>query len=95
MLYATAYDFVHGGLGQPDVGRTILYLGEGVLEDFKVSERPEDTLVTVQLVEDDFNRFKLPAGSYWIMSTNDADVAIVSCEANGVSSHEQKSSENP
>lgn len=84
VLYATAYDFPHGGFGRPDVGITLLYIGESVL-DFELGRKPANTLATVQLVEDDFNKFELPVGTYWVVSTNDADVAIVSCKAGGVS----------
>ncbi len=85
VLYATAYDFGPRGIGEPEVGSTLLYIGQGTLDDFQPGTNPKDPLLTVQLVEDDFNTFEVPAGTYWVVSSNDADIAIVSCEAEGVS----------
>ena len=85
-LYATAYGFRHGHFGDSEVGTTRLYVGEGAPKDFDaVRNRPSNALVNFRVVENDFTRFELPAGSYWLISTNYAEIAIVSCDNNGVS----------
>jgi hypothetical protein len=39
----------------------------------------------VRVTEDDFSKINLNTGTYWIASSNYAEVAIVSCEEDGVS----------
>ncbi|MEX2553651.1 MAG: hypothetical protein WD627_11705 [Actinomycetota bacterium] len=86
LLYATATGFLHGGFAQPDVGVTRIHVGaDGSPKDFQAGTRPSNTLVTVRVVEDDFNKFELPAGTYWLISSNYAEISIVSCEEMGVS----------
>lgn len=85
-MYGTAYGFRHGHFGDSEVGTTRLYVGEGAPKDFdSVRNRPSNALVNFRVVENDFTRFELPAGSYWLISTNYAEIAIVSCDNNGVS----------
>lgn len=37
-LYFTAYEFGHGAVGQPDIGTTILYIGEGQPKGFPMGQ---------------------------------------------------------
>lgn len=83
-LYATAYGFTHGGFGNAEVGVTRLFIGRGTPERVDAGQRPEGTLVSLRVVEDDYSELDLPAGEYWLVSSNDADVALLSCSANGV-----------
>jgi hypothetical protein len=88
-LYFTAYDFGHGAVGQPDVGSTTLYVGRGQPKGFPVGSVPEGTQLTLRVVEDDFVEFELEAGSYWVISTNDATLALVGCEQGSVAKTEE------
>jgi hypothetical protein len=83
-LYFTAYDFGHGAVGQPDIGSTRLYVGRGQPKGFPTGRVPDGTLLTLDLVEDDFVEFELEAGSYWVITVADATLALVSCEPDGV-----------
>ncbi len=83
-LYFTAYDFGHGAVGQPDVGTTRLHVGTGEPKGFAPGQVPDGTLITRDLVEDDFVKLELEAGSYWVISVANASLALVSCEAAGV-----------
>lgn len=83
-LYFAAYNFGHGSVGQPDVGTTRLYIGKGEPKGFTAGQVPDGTLVTRDLVEDDFVEVELEAGSYWVISVANASLALVSCQAAGV-----------
>ena len=83
-LYITAYDFPHGAVFDSEVGQTRLYIGEEPLDGYTPPEPPPGTLVTLSVVEDDFVEFEVPAGFYWLATTNAARIAIVSCSENGV-----------
>ena len=80
----TAYGFGHGAVGEPDVGRTRLYVGDGEPGGFELGESPKNTLLTLNVVEDDFVKFELEAGSYWVVTVANASLAVVSCDEGGV-----------
>lgn len=84
-LYATAYDLSHGGAFDPKVGQTRLYIGEEATDGGTLPDPPPGTMFTKDVVEDKFVEFELPAGSYWLATTNAARIAVVSCSENGVS----------
>jgi hypothetical protein len=85
-LFVTAYGFSHGGILDPEVAGTAIYFG---LADqpptWDRQTNPSNLQAEIFVVEDDFTKVDLPAGRYWVLTSNGANVAIVSCEEDGVS----------
>ena len=95
ILYATAFGFGHGAVGDSEVGLTRLDFGRGNLGNVAPGPKPEGTVSSVRVVEDDYAEIELEAGQYWVVASNSAQVAIVSCEAEGVSSVDPSSNPVP
>jgi len=81
LLYVTAYGFSHGGVLDPDVGHTSIYIGPGSPEG--ENAEPSNALASLSLTEDDYSTVELPVGTYWLVGG--PIIEIVSCEEGGVS----------
>ncbi|MEX2553650.1 MAG: hypothetical protein WD627_11700 [Actinomycetota bacterium] len=83
-LYLTAYDFGKGGLGDRDVEFSKVFIGSGGAPKVDGDEdRPLNTTITTDVIEDDFTAVELPPGDYWL-TAGAANIEVVSCEKNGV-----------
>lgn len=88
-VYVTASGFSHSGVFDAAVGegRTRLHVGAGTPENFNVQggSGPSNAMLSVGVEEDSFAEIELPAGTYWLTSSNRAAIAVVSCVEDGVS----------
>jgi len=86
-LFITAHWYSHDGV--LDFGRrgaTVFYIGPA---DTPPSYDPDRKLVTPQTArlevhEGEYGTVDLPAGHYWLLTSNGGDVEIVNCAAGGV-----------
>lgn len=88
-IYVTASGFRHGGVFDAAVGegRTRLHVGAGTPENFNAQggSGPSNATLSIGVEEDSFVEIELPAGTFWLTSTNVAEIAVVSCTEGGVS----------
>lgn len=86
-IYATASGFSHGGVFDSAVGDSRLYVGSGTPENysFQGGEGPSNAILSIGVKEDGYAELELPAGTYWLISSNRAEIALVSCIESGVS----------
>jgi hypothetical protein len=86
-IYATASGFSHGGVFDSAVGDSRLYVGSGTPENysFQGGEGPSNAILSIGVKEDTYAELELPAGTYWLISSNRAEIALVSCIESGVS----------
>lgn len=80
-LHITAYAFSHGGLFDPAKGRTSIYIGPVDRPPTYDAQRSTVAPLTLETAvdEDDWVTVELPAGRYWLLTSNAATIDLVSC----------------
>lgn len=84
-LYLTATGFTQEG-GPDLLNETGVLVGtdfpkRGIGLDSRITNAEH---VVYQLVEDDFKEIEVEPGRYWLLTSKDANIAIVSCQEDGV-----------
>ncbi len=80
-IYITATGFEHGGYFDPDVGKTMVYVGKADKlptyneQSSAVSNATAELLIT----ENKYTHYLLEAGRYWAWTSNGVEVRIASC----------------
>lgn len=86
-VHVTVRQFPHGGVLDPEVWRSGVYLGHA--DDpptyDEQSGRVSNVVTQTSVVEGTWSAVELEAGRYWLWATNGGDVAVRSCEPDGVS----------
>jgi hypothetical protein len=82
-IYVMARDFDHGGVLDISPGSTAVYVGEAdtppTYDDRRDTVSP--ILVQTSVAENGYAALDLPAGRYWLLTSNTADIVAVSCAA--------------
>jgi hypothetical protein len=80
-LYLTAHGFNHGGVFDPDRASTAFSIGPADTPPSYDTQRGTVTPLAAGLSvkEGSYGRIELPAGRYWLWSSNGGGVEIVSC----------------
>jgi hypothetical protein len=88
VLFLTARRFQHGGPFDAANGSTAIYMGPADHPPEWDQQRNlvSNTTLQVHVEEREFTHFELPAGRYWLWSSNGGDVVVVSCTEGGLSS---------
>ena len=86
-VFVTVRRFEKGGVLDPEVGRSAVFLGPASSPPRydEQSGRVSGAVARVSVVEDTWSSVELPAGRYWLWATNGSDVVVRSCEPAGVS----------
>lgn len=80
-VYVTATGFEHGGYFDPDVGKTMVYVGKGDKlptyneQSSAVSNAAAELLIT----ENKYTPHRFEEGRYWAWTSNGVEVRIASC----------------
>lgn len=85
-VWITARAFEHGGIFDPETGRTGIYIGTSSepLTDHPQSGRVGNAVLKTSVVERSWSKIHIPAGDYRLWSTSGGDVIVRSCEPEGV-----------
>lgn len=80
-LYLTAHDFPKGGVFDPKVGSTLVNIGESTKLPVYDEQRStvSNTLIELEITESQYTQHRLPAGRYWLWTSNFADIKVASC----------------
>lgn len=80
--WISARDFSHGGMFDPDVWRTTVYIGSQEVPPTYDAQRSRVTGadVEVDVVEETWSRVELDAGAHWVWAISGGSILIKSCE---------------
>ncbi len=84
-LYITARRFEHGGIFDPDVGQTAIYLGPAeVTPQLLPNGYVRGATHSLSVREKTYGMIQLAAGSYWLTSSQGGDVLVIACSPNAL-----------
>ncbi len=85
-VWVTARSFSHGGIFDPEVGRTAVYIGTEAnpLTYDQQSGQVANVVVQTSVEEGTWSAVELPKGRYRLWSTTGGDVWVRSCQPDGV-----------
>jgi hypothetical protein len=86
-MYVSVSGFEHGGPFDPKVGSTMIYLGRAAQPPRYAPQRNKVTNVSreTEVKEGERKQVKLPAGRYWLWSSNTVFVRVEVCNPGGIS----------
>lgn len=85
-VWVTARSFSHGGIFDPEVGLTTIYIGTEAepLIHQQQSSRVDNAVVKTHVEEGTWSSVELPEGRYRLWSSTGGDVWVRSCQPDGV-----------
>lgn len=85
VLYVTARRFEHGGIFDPDVGQTAIYFGPAeVTPKLESNGYVRGATHSLSARERTYSMIRLPAGSYWLVSSQGGDILVIACSPEAI-----------
>ena len=78
-IYLLLHDQLHGGVFDPDRWTTSVTIGPLGTEPVGRGVSMPPSVTELRVLEDEYHKVRLPAGSYWLLSSNGGPLQILSC----------------
>jgi hypothetical protein len=80
-VYISARHFEHGGIFDPETGTTGIWIGDSATPPIydEHTSQVSNTKLELSVQEGKHKKAQLPAGRYWLWSSNGGDIVAASC----------------